>query len=106
MLFCFFVEAALNGINDLVVKHSAELKLYKVAIIEKLQERICDTDKVVRESLYNILQSLIFPSLKEVFYPLFSKCCWNHKKSFNCTIVFIYFFYFLHHTLCFNRCTG
>ncbi|KAL6845843.1 hypothetical protein ACP4OV_024418 [Aristida adscensionis] len=58
-------RAALNGIKDIVVKHPAELKLHKVAIIEKLQERICDTDKVVRESLYNILQSLIFPSLKE-----------------------------------------
>ncbi|KQJ83050.1 hypothetical protein BRADI_5g12820v3 [Brachypodium distachyon] len=58
-------RAALNGIKDLVVKHPEELKLHKVAMIEKLQERICDTDKVVRESLYNILQSLIFPSLKE-----------------------------------------
>lgn len=58
-------RAALNGIKDIVVKHPTELKLHKVAIIEKLQERICDTDKVVRESLYNILQSLIFPSLKE-----------------------------------------
>ncbi|TKW04860.1 hypothetical protein SEVIR_7G137800v4 [Setaria viridis] len=58
-------RAALNGIKDIVVKHPTELKLHKVAIIEKLQERICDTDKVVRESLYNILQSLIFPSLKQ-----------------------------------------
>ncbi|XP_062184458.1 uncharacterized protein LOC133888289 [Phragmites australis] len=58
-------RAALNGIKDIVVKHPTELKLHKVAIIEKLQERICDTDKVVRESLHNILQSLIFPSLKE-----------------------------------------
>ncbi|KAJ1271412.1 hypothetical protein BS78_06G126700 [Paspalum vaginatum] len=58
-------RAALNGIKDIVVKHPTELKRHKVAIIEKLQERICDTDKVVRESLYNILQSLIFPSLKE-----------------------------------------
>ncbi|CAL5016488.1 unnamed protein product [Urochloa decumbens] len=58
-------RAALNGIKDIVVKHPAELKLHKVAIIEKLQERICDTDKVVRESLYDILQSLIFPALKE-----------------------------------------
>ena len=61
------VEAALNGIKDLVTKHPAELKLHKVAMIEKLQERICDSDKVVRESLYTMLQSLIFPSLKEVF---------------------------------------
>jgi len=58
-------RAALNGIKDIVVKHPTELKLHKVAIIEKLQERICDTDKVVRESLYSILQSMIFPSLKE-----------------------------------------
>lgn len=58
-------RAALNGIKDLVTKHPAELKLHKVAMIEKLQERICDSDKVVRESLYTVLQSLIFPSLKE-----------------------------------------
>jgi hypothetical protein len=66
-LLCYFVEAALNGIKDLVAKHPSELKLHKVAIVEKLQERICDTDKVVRESLFSILQSLVFPSLKEVF---------------------------------------
>jgi pre-rRNA-processing protein IPI1 len=64
-LLCYFVEAALNGIKDLVAKHPSELKLHKVAIVEKLQERICDTDKVVRESLFSILQSLVFPSLKE-----------------------------------------
>nr|CAB3484790.1 unnamed protein product [Digitaria exilis] len=58
-------RAAMNGIKDIVVKHPTELKLHKVAMIEKLQERICDTDKVVRESLYNMLQSLIFPALKE-----------------------------------------
>ncbi|CAM0904271.1 unnamed protein product [Alopecurus aequalis] len=58
-------RAALNGIKDLVTKHPAELKLHKVAMIEKLQERICDSDKVVRESLYTMMQSLIFPSLKE-----------------------------------------
>ncbi|KAL6652592.1 hypothetical protein ACP70R_011517 [Stipagrostis hirtigluma subsp. patula] len=61
-------RAALNGIKEIVLKHPTELKLHKVAIIEKLQERICDTDKLVRESLYNILQSLIFPSLKEVHW--------------------------------------
>lgn len=66
-IFCsLYAEAALSGIKDIVVKHPAELKLHKVAMIEKLQERICDTDKEVRESLYNILQSLIFPALKEV----------------------------------------
>ncbi|XP_015692389.1 uncharacterized protein LOC102700798 isoform X1 [Oryza brachyantha] len=58
-------RAALNGIKDIIVKHPSELRLHKVAIVEKLQERICDTDKVVRESLFSILQSFIFPSLKE-----------------------------------------
>ncbi|XP_037478125.1 uncharacterized protein LOC119355427 [Triticum dicoccoides] len=58
-------RAAMNGIKDLVTKHPAELKLHKVAMIEKLQERICDSDKVVRDSLYSLLQSLVFPSLKE-----------------------------------------
>nr|CAB3487320.1 unnamed protein product [Digitaria exilis] len=58
-------RAAMSGIKDIVVKHPTELKLHKVAMIEKLQERICDTDKVVRESLYNMLQSMIFPALKE-----------------------------------------
>ncbi|KAK3142350.1 hypothetical protein QOZ80_4BG0345410 [Eleusine coracana subsp. coracana] len=58
-------RAALNGIKDIVVKHPTELKLHKVAIIEKLQERICDSDKVVRESLYSLLQSQIIPSLKQ-----------------------------------------
>ena len=63
------VVAAMNGIKDLVTKHPAELKLHKVAMIEKLQERICDSDKVVRDSLYSLLQSLVFPSLKEVNPP-------------------------------------
>ncbi|TVT98346.1 hypothetical protein EJB05_56350 [Eragrostis curvula] len=58
-------RAALNGIKDIIVKHPAELKLHKVAIIEKLQERISDSDKVARESLYSLLQSMIIPSLKE-----------------------------------------
>ncbi|KAK3141987.1 hypothetical protein QOZ80_4BG0340710 [Eleusine coracana subsp. coracana] len=58
-------RAALNGIKDIVVRHPTELKLHKVAIIEKLQERICDSDKVVRESLYSLLQSQIIPSLKQ-----------------------------------------
>jgi hypothetical protein len=76
LCFCPYAEAALNGIKDIVVKHPTELKLHKVAIIEKLQERICDTDKVVRESLYNILQSLVLPSLKEVFSPFYQIAGW------------------------------
>jgi hypothetical protein len=65
-ILCAFAEAALNGVKDIIIKHPTELKLHKVAIIEKLQERICDTDKVVRESLYSLLQSQIILSLKEV----------------------------------------
>jgi pre-rRNA-processing protein IPI1 len=61
----------LNGVKDIVAKHPIELKLHKVAIIERLQERICDTDKVVRESLYSLLQSQIIPSLKEVSVPIY-----------------------------------
>ncbi|KAJ3679485.1 hypothetical protein LUZ60_017496 [Juncus effusus] len=58
-------KAALNGIRDLIVKHPSELKLHKHAILEKLRERICDADKVVRETLYGLFKSVIFPSLKE-----------------------------------------
>lgn len=58
-------KAALNGIKDLVLKHPSELKLHKLAIIEKLRERICDNDKVVRETLYQLLKTVIFPSSKE-----------------------------------------
>jgi pre-rRNA-processing protein IPI1 len=61
----------LNGVKDIVAKHPIELQLHKVAIIERLQERICDTDKVVRESLYSLLQSQIIPSLKEVSVPIY-----------------------------------
>ncbi|KAI0504412.1 hypothetical protein KFK09_015364 [Dendrobium nobile] len=58
-------RAALAGIRDLVSKHPSEFKLHKLALIEKLRERICDNDKVVRETLYQILKTVIFPSLKE-----------------------------------------
>ncbi|KAJ3700007.1 hypothetical protein LUZ61_003712 [Rhynchospora tenuis] len=60
-----FRRAALNGIRDLIMKHPLELKTHKLAIIEKLRERICDSDKAVREVLYNIFDSVIFKSLKE-----------------------------------------
>ncbi|XP_038984219.1 testis-expressed protein 10 isoform X2 [Phoenix dactylifera] len=58
-------KAALTGIKDLVLKHPSELKLHKLAIIEKLRERICDNDKVVGETLYQLLKTVIFPSSKE-----------------------------------------
>ncbi|KAH7679365.1 Pre-rRNA-processing protein Ipi1 N-terminal protein [Dioscorea alata] len=60
-------KVALNGIRDLVQKHPSELKLQKLSIIEKLRERISDSDKLVREALYNLLKNVIFPSLKEEF---------------------------------------
>jgi hypothetical protein len=62
----FWNEAALNGIRDLIMKHPSELKTHKLAIIEKLRERICDSDKAVREVLYNIFECVIFRSLKGV----------------------------------------
>ncbi|XP_019055083.1 PREDICTED: testis-expressed sequence 10 protein homolog isoform X2 [Nelumbo nucifera] len=56
---------ALTGIRDLVLKYPAELTLHKLAIIEKLRERISDEDKVVRETLYQLLKLVIFPALKK-----------------------------------------
>lgn len=56
---------ALMGIRDLFLKHPAELRLHKHAVIEKLRERIGDDDKVVREALYQLFKSVIFPSCKE-----------------------------------------
>ncbi|XP_007027964.2 PREDICTED: uncharacterized protein LOC18598398 [Theobroma cacao] len=56
---------ALMGIKDLVLKHPAELRLHKYAVIEKLRERISDDDKVVREALYQLFKSEIFPGCAE-----------------------------------------
>ncbi|XP_024016945.1 uncharacterized protein LOC21387601 isoform X2 [Morus notabilis] len=56
---------ALVGIRDLLLKHPAELTLHKYAVIEKLRERIGDDDKVVRETLYQLFKSVIFPDCKE-----------------------------------------
>ncbi|MCE0480943.1 hypothetical protein HAX54_038252 [Datura stramonium] len=56
---------ALIGIRDVLVKFPTELKLHKLAVIEKLRERISDDDKLVRESLYQLLKSVIFPGCKE-----------------------------------------
>ncbi|XP_060196534.1 uncharacterized protein LOC132625915 isoform X2 [Lycium barbarum] len=56
---------ALIGIRDVLLKFPAELKLHKLAVIEKLRERISDDDKLVRESLYQLLKSVIFPGCKE-----------------------------------------
>lgn len=62
----FLFEDALMGIRDLFRKHPAELRLHKYAVIEKLRERIGDDDKVVRETLYQLFKSVIFPTCKEV----------------------------------------
>ncbi|KAI3471756.1 hypothetical protein Pfo_028409 [Paulownia fortunei] len=52
---------ALLGIKDILLNHPAELKLHKLAVIEKLRERIGDDDKLVRETLYQLFKSVIFP---------------------------------------------
>ena len=54
------------GIRDLLLTNPAELTLHKYAIIEKLRERVGDDDKVVRETLYQLFKSVIFPGCKEV----------------------------------------
>ncbi|KAA8518460.1 hypothetical protein F0562_015934 [Nyssa sinensis] len=56
---------ALIGIRDIFLKYPAELKLHKLAVIEKLRERISDDDKLVRETLYQLLKSVIFPGCTE-----------------------------------------
>ncbi|XVE75869.1 hypothetical protein DITRI_Ditri12bG0126200 [Diplodiscus trichospermus] len=56
---------ALLGIKDLVLKHPAELKLHRYAVIDKLRERISDDDKVVREALYQLFKTEIFPGCAE-----------------------------------------
>ncbi|XP_068647203.1 uncharacterized protein [Aristolochia californica] len=63
---------ALNGIKDLVLKFPLELQLHKVVIIEKLRERIDDDDKSVRETLYQLLKSVVFPCLKDIPGPIIS----------------------------------
>uniref|UniRef100_A0A6N2N696 Pre-rRNA-processing protein Ipi1 N-terminal domain-containing protein n=1 Tax=Salix viminalis TaxID=40686 RepID=A0A6N2N696_SALVM len=56
---------ALMGMKDLFLKYPEELKLHRYAVIEKLRERISDDDKTVRENLYQLLKSVIFPGCKE-----------------------------------------
>lgn len=69
---CFPFEDALIGIRDLFLKYPAELKLHKYAVMEKLRERISDNDRVVRETLYQLLKSVVFPGCKEVTLVIFS----------------------------------
>ncbi|KAL6984247.1 hypothetical protein U1Q18_017625, partial [Sarracenia purpurea var. burkii] len=56
---------ALIGIRDILLKYPTELRMHKLAIIEKLRERISDDDKFVRETLYQLLKSIIFPGCRE-----------------------------------------
>ncbi|KAJ0027211.1 hypothetical protein Pint_36174 [Pistacia integerrima] len=56
---------ALMGIKDLFQKHPGEFRLHRYAAIEKLRERISDDDKVVREMLYQLFKTVIFPGCKE-----------------------------------------
>lgn len=72
MLNFFWLPDALIGIRDVLLKFPAELKLHKLAVIEKLRERISDDDKLVRETLYQLLKSVIFPGCKEVVSKPFS----------------------------------
>ncbi|KAH9737956.1 Ipi1 N domain-containing protein [Citrus sinensis] len=56
---------ALMGLKDLFQKYPAELRSHRYAVIEKLRERIGDDDKVVRETLYQLLKTVVFPGCKE-----------------------------------------
>lgn len=56
---------ALIGIRDIFFKHPAELKLHKLAAIEKLRERISDDDKLVRDTLHQLFKSVVLPGCKD-----------------------------------------
>ncbi|XP_076896542.1 uncharacterized protein LOC143549537 [Bidens hawaiensis] len=56
---------ALTGIRDIFQNHPTELKLHKLTVIEKLRERMSDEDKIVRETLFQLLKAVVFPACKE-----------------------------------------
>ncbi|KAJ4827083.1 hypothetical protein Tsubulata_013897 [Turnera subulata] len=56
---------ALLGMKDLFLRYPEELKSHRYAVIEKLRERICDEDKIVREGLFQLLKSSVLPGCKE-----------------------------------------
>ncbi|KAI3813070.1 hypothetical protein L1987_17786 [Smallanthus sonchifolius] len=56
---------ALIGIRDIFLNHPAELKKHRLTVIEKLRERMSDEDKIVRETLFQLLKGVIFPACKE-----------------------------------------
>lgn len=56
---------ALMGIKDICTGYPLELKSHKYVVIHKLSERINDDDKMVREMLYQLFKTVVFPSYKE-----------------------------------------
>ncbi|XP_030499534.2 uncharacterized protein LOC115714916 isoform X1 [Cannabis sativa] len=62
---------ALMGIRDLLLANPLELSLHKYAVIEKLRERVGDDDKAVRETLYQLFKSVIFPGCNEEYEGMF-----------------------------------
>ncbi|KAL3627682.1 hypothetical protein CASFOL_029045 [Castilleja foliolosa] len=54
-------KEAFFGIKDILLNHPAELKLHKLAVVEKLRERIADDDKMVRVKLLELFKLVIFP---------------------------------------------
>ncbi|EPS70426.1 hypothetical protein M569_04331 [Genlisea aurea] len=58
---------ALLGIKEILLKHPPELKLHKLAVVEKLRERMGDDDKIVRETLYQLFKSVVLPACAKDF---------------------------------------
>ncbi|XP_058003367.1 uncharacterized protein LOC131168992 isoform X3 [Hevea brasiliensis] len=56
---------ALMGMKDLFLMYPEELKLNMHEVIQKLCGRFGDEDKMVRETLYQLLKSVIFPTCNE-----------------------------------------
>lgn len=63
----FLFTDALHGIKDILLNNPDELKLHKLAVVEKLRERIGDDDELVRETLYQLFKTVIFPGGTKVF---------------------------------------
>ena len=55
--------------------------MHRLSVIEKLRERMGDEDKIVRETLYQLLKAVIFPECKEVFFFSCSLCIIFLKES-------------------------
>lgn len=77
----YLFEDALIGIKDVLTKNPDELKLHKLAVIEKLRERISDDDKLVRETLFQLFKAVIFPGCKEVTRLLYILLPFSVKDS-------------------------